>query len=115
MDKNELLNTEKKLSEQADYIQKKMKENQASREEFYQLSKEGQAFFQETLGFLQGSSDRHIFQALYDEQTSLDKKVKVDFEQEYDELQQEYRGVITQKEEITLQRRRLEKEEKDGN
>lgn len=114
MESSKLLSDDKKLNDQAARIEEKIKENQSSQEELRQLSREGQGFLQETLGFLRGSSDSHIFQGLYDEQVLLDKRVRLDFEREQDELQRDYRFVTAQAEEIASKRQKLEKEEKYG-
>lgn len=114
MDRNELVATEKRVTERLKQVQKDLKRSQEIQEELTQFSKEGQKFFQEILGFLHGSSAHHIFQDLYDEQVSLDKKVKSDFEREYDDLQQEHRRLMSQSDALSLELRKLEKEEMHG-
>lgn len=114
MDRNELIEAEQQVTEQLTKTERVLKEHQESQEEFAQLSKEGQRFFQDILDLLHGSSERHIFQGLYDEQISLDKKVKSDFEREYNDLQHDHRHLIAQSERLATERRKLDKEEMNG-
>ncbi|WP_156021485.1 DUF3958 family protein [Streptococcus ruminantium] len=114
MDRNDLIAKEKRVTEQLAQVQKDLKTIQERQETLTQLSKDGQRFFQDTLGLLGGSSDYPIFQGLYDEQVSLDKKVKIDIEREQDELQQDYSRLSAQFEELAAARRQLDKEETNG-
>lgn len=114
MERNDLIATEKRVTEQLNQVQKDLKASQEEQEVLAQLSKEGQLFFQDTLGLLRGSSDYFVFQGFYDEQVSLDKKVKDDIEREQDELEQDYRRLSAQAEELAAARRQLDKEETNG-
>lgn len=114
MDRNDLIATEKRLAERLTQVQEYLKAIQERQETLFQLSKEGQRFFQDTLNLLRGSSDYSIFQGLYDEQVSIDKKVKSGFEREFENLQQEHRRLSAQSEELAKERRKLEQEETNG-
>lgn len=114
MEQNELVTAEKQVSDRLSQTERSLKETRQAMTDFSQLSKRSIQFLEETLAAFGGSSERSVFQRIFDDQVFLGNKIQKDLEQKHDDLEQEYRRLTIRQEELAKERQQLEREEADG-